>query len=806
MPDLSNDRHIRWSCIALILLCSTLASGQAQAHASLQKNGWTIDCDVENATFTIAAEGLGKIADEVELSEETPSGAKRLMHLSARIEGDQQLLIETTSPKTSWIIDALPDKIMVSTTDYHGVMTGRVASSAGRTIAILLDPQGEPVQWKGTDELVNGWGGPRTVNASSLPRNHPEVLHMGLGHVSGSGMHSLFDRQTDTAIDFGANAALAVDEESVAGYRLTLPVQDGAAIQLTRNYFTKTLGVPFYIPYDDANSPAAPMVWSSWTGYYSTVTEKDIARNADWLAKNLKPYGFQYVVLDDGYDRLADFNSQDVPNKTVHAPSVGHTWTENWSSDRFPHGPHWLTDYIHAKGLKAGLWLVPNVYGPALKEHPDWYLYDKQGKVIEDYSTPALDSTNPQVLAFLESLFTKLDNFGFDYYKFDGEPALPLYAPQVDKSRLYAPTADFIGNYRKRFGVIRGTIGPGRFIEECPAGSPLNGIGFVNSYFNGQDLYSNWQGMYALFSAIGNDLFLNHYVSYVMPGEGLELGEPLTMSEAKTKRPSVALDVERSREDPTTGFGVTLAEARTVVTYVALTGVAYPLANVMPELPEERVKLLRATMPTLPILPIDLFSRGTDSTWDKFKHVTADSYIHHFPEVLDLKVNSAAGEYDVATETNWRSETTERSLTFDQLGLDLAGEYVAFDFWNQKPLGVFTKKIDLSIAPHDTHVLHVHRLQHRPQLIGNSRHISGSYSILEQRWDGERRQLAGKSEVIAGEPYTLWFNLPRSFHETGVHVTSASGKPIAATWNMQGSFARLSFVGGDEPVNWRIEF
>jgi hypothetical protein len=309
-----------------------------------------------------------------------------------------------------------------------------------------------------------------------------------------------------------------------------------------------------------------------------------------------------------------------------------------------------------------------------------------------------------------------------------------------------------------------------------------------------------------LFSAIGNDLFLNHYVSYVMPGEGLELGEPLTMSEAKTKRPSVALDVERSREDPTTGFGVTLAEARTVVTYVALTGVAYPLANVMPELPEERVKLLRATMPTLPILPIDLFSRGTDSTWDKFKHVTADSYIHHFPEVLDLKVNSAAGEYDVATETNWRSETTERSLTFDQLGLDLAGEYVAFDFWNQKPLGVFTKKIDLSIAPHDTDVLLVHRLQNRPQLIGNSRHISGSYSILEQRWDGERRQLAGKSEVIAGEPYTLWFNLPHSFHETGVHVTSASGKPIAATWNMQGSFARLSFVGGDEPVNWRIEF
>ena len=55
------------------------------------------------------------------------------------------------------------------------------------------------------------------------------------------------------------------------------------------------------------------------------------------------------------------------------------------------------------------------------------------------------------------------------------------------------------------------------------------------------------------------------------------------------------------------------------MSYVALTGVAYPLASVCPSFPTERVALLKTTLPTLPILPIDLFSRGTDMRWDRFK-------------------------------------------------------------------------------------------------------------------------------------------------------------------------------------------
>jgi hypothetical protein len=236
-----------------------------------------------------------------------------------------------------------------------------------------------------------------------------------------------------------------------------IPVHGYATIQLTSDYFTKVLGVPFYRRYDDTNSPSAPIVWSSWPNYYESVTEQDIIRNMDWLATNLKPYGFEYVVLDDGYDRPPDFE---------RSAATGHAWIQNWNAVRFPHGPEWLTHSIHARGLKAGLWLVPNAYAPALQEHPDWYLYDKQGRMLLDYDTPALDSTNPHVLEFLRHLFTTLDNLGFDYYKFDGDSALPAYAPPVDSSRLYSPSTDPVDTADIGPRAVHRRV-PGRYSAQC---------------------------------------------------------------------------------------------------------------------------------------------------------------------------------------------------------------------------------------------------------------------------------------------------------------------------------------------------
>lgn len=777
-------------CCCLLIPLGGIAAPRNSPIASISKNQWTITADAAQRAVAVRNERLGTLLQNVHLYVNAPDGRHELNQWQAE-EKPGKLNIRTSGPPTGWSFEAADNALIISSTEYNAELIADAPASSARIIARLMDAAGAPVDWVGTGEVAGTYGGSYTHNRSFLPRQNPDVMYFTLGQTQGAGFHSLFDRESDTAIDFGEGVTMRRDPQNPDLLKITLPVHGSRIIRVTPDYYTKTLGVPFYSRFDDTDFRSAPMVWSSWTSYYEDVTETDMTVNTDWIATHLLPYGFEYVELDDGYDRTPE----------------GHSWIENWDRKKFPHGPQWLTNYIRAKGLKAGIWLVPNSYAAGLRTHPEWYLYQKNGAVIHDYDTPALDSTNPEALDVVQRVFRTFDDWGFDYYKLDGEHALPLYAPTVDKTRLHDPKADFIANYRSRLEKIRSTIGPGRFLEVCPAGTPLNAIGFANSYFNGDDVYNNWQGMYSLFSSIYANGFLNHLLVYVMPGEGIELGEPMSVADATEKRKAVVVETERDREEPLTGFGVTDAEARTLVSHIALTGVAYPLASVTPELPDTRVTMLQKSMPTLPILPMDLFSRGTESSWDKFKHTQPDFYIHHYPEILDLKVQAPAGTYDVVGVTNWHSDDANKRVGLaDQLGLDGDSKYVVFDFWNQKLLGTFSDHVELPVAAHDTRVLLIHPEMNHPQLIGLSRHISGSYSVLSQTWDPSSRILKGVSSTVPGVPYSLWFYLAQASKPTEVTAFDEAHKPVPVDMKTADGALQVTFPGQKTNVAWELHF
>jgi hypothetical protein len=227
----------------------------------------------------------------------------------------------------------------------------------------------------------------------------------------------------------------------------------------------------------------------------------------------------------------------------------------------------------------------------------------------------------------------------------------------------------------------------------------------------------------------------------------------------------------------------------------------------MNRLPEERVRLLKMTMPTLPIIPVDLFSRGSDITWDKFKFTTPDSYIHDYPEIIDLKVNEKSGTYDVAAFTNWRSKPVSKEISFsDKLGINSGAPFVVFDFWNQKLEGVYSDKLEIDIEPHDTRVLLIHPVLGHPQLIGNSRHISGAHSILEMNWNENEKTLSGKSETIKGDSYTLFVYLPDGFKMSGVKASTPEKKEVKVISVISASLLKISFEGQSGVINWQLSF
>jgi hypothetical protein len=796
--EITMSRYLRFGsavallALAAVFLCGTSVLAVELAGNALTHEGWIIAADTNRACLTIQHTRLGTILQEVRLNLESDGTLGVLKQWKAATSVPGRLIVRTMAPATTWSFEPARDRLTISSTAPGAVLTAQAPVSPARRLARLLDPDGAPVTWQGTGEVAGSYGGSLTRNPSYLPRENPECMYFALGQVAGSVFHSLFDQGTDTAIRFPEQTIFSGRDTGKDWLEVRMPLPGPGMIRWVPDYYTKTLGVPYYVPFNDSPFDRAPMVWCSWTSYYGDVTEDAIVKNADWLSEHLKPFGFQYVQIDDGYDR---------------GPKEGHYWIEHWDKSKFPKGPEWIAGYIKSKGLHPGLWLVPNAYAGAVETHPDWYLRDRQGKIVLDYDTPALDSSHPEVLDFLKKLFGTLESWGFEYYKFDGEHALPKYAPTVDLKHLHDPTADPLAVYRHRLEVIRQVIGPNTFVEGCPAGTPLNGVGFFNSYFNGQDVYNNWHGMHALFSSINANAFLNRVVVYVMPGEGLELGERISVDEARRRRPAEVVETARTREDPMIGFGVTAAEARTLVSLVALTGVAYPLAGVMPELPPERLPLLQRTMPTMPIAPMDLFSRGTDVDWDTFKRIRADDYIHHYPEVLDLKVEAKAGTYDVVALPNWRSSPTTRTVALGrQLGLNANDQYVAFDFWNQKLLGVVSDRISVEVEGHDTRVLLVHPCLKHPQLLGTSRHITGAYSIQELSWDTGRSMLQGLSEIVPGQDYTLYVYLPPGTPADSKARASTAANTIPARQERNGNLLSVSFKSPQSPVAWQINF
>ncbi len=776
-------------CIKAIPANSQINDAKA---VTLKSSGWTMTADPGTGLLNLSHDSLGIVLKEIKLNIKNNNELTTLYKWTAGKDGENLLVIRTSNPFSEWTFALNQNNIIISATSADMVITAKAPAPASRVVSRILDPEGIPVTWRGTNEISVSWNGKDTQHPSFLPPENPEVMTFALGQVSASNLHSLFDRTHDIAITFSRTTQMKRDSHDPDLLDMTIPVPGKSVIRLTPDYYTRTLGVPVYSQFDDSVFPSAPVIWGSWTAYYYEARESDIVANTDWLSENLKSYGFQYVQIDDGYDRGKD---------------EGHYWIENWNKTLFPHGPAWLAKYIKSKGLHPGLWLVPNSYAGFLKQHPDWYLYDKSGKIIKDYKTPALDHTNPGVQEWLKKLFTTLKGWGFEYFKFDGELSLPEYVPDLDLSRLYDKTIDPLTAYRDRLSLIRSVIGPETFIEGCVAGTPLNGIGYFNSCFNGADMYNNWKGSYAVFSSINANAFLNHMAIYVMPGEGIDVSPLMSAEEARSRMAPRAIEVALTREDPFTGFGVTPAEARTLVSVISLTGVVYPLTSIMPGLPDDRVTLLKKTMPTLPVIPVDLFSRGSDITWDKFKFTTPDNYIHDYPEIIDLKVNAASGVYDVAAFTNWRGEKILKSVSFsEKLGMPGETQFVVFDFWNQKLLGVYRDKMEIDIEPHDTRVLLIHPLLGHPQLIGNSRHISGVYSIADLSWDTNISTLSGKSVTISGDPYSLFIYIPDGMQLSGVSAVTGDSRLVEAKTEMSGNMLKITMMGQADIINWKLHF
>ncbi|MEO7535566.1 MAG: NPCBM/NEW2 domain-containing protein, partial [Ferruginibacter sp.] len=180
-----------------------------------------------------------------------------------------------------------------------------------------------------------------------------------------------------------------------------------------------------------------PLGWNSWDCFGPTVTEAETKANADYMAKYLKPYGWNYIVVDIRWyvanDKAHGYNET---NPEYNIDQYGRFLP---AVNRFPSaaggkGFKPLADYLHRKGLKFGIHIMRGVPVIAVKQNlpikgtrvtaNDIYSKADQCRWLHDMYTIVPGKEGAQ--EYYNSLFELYASWGLDFVKVD-DLSSPIY-------------------------------------------------------------------------------------------------------------------------------------------------------------------------------------------------------------------------------------------------------------------------------------------------------------------------------------------------------------------------------------------
>lgn len=245
-------------------------------------------------------------------------------------------------------------------------------------------------------------------------------------------------------------------------------------------------------------SPTPPMGWNSYDCYGSTVLESEVKANADYMARHLKKYGWEYIVIDIRWyvenDKAGGYNEVDprfaIDQYGRFTPAL----------NRFPsaldgNGFKSLADYIHSKGLKFGIHVMRGL--PQIAAEKKMPVLGTDGITCDMIcnhdsvcpwlrDTYTVDYTKRGAQEYYNSIFNLYAQWGVDYVKVD-DIASPYHKGEVE---LVRHAIDQCG----RPMVL--SISPGE--------APIRGINHIKAHANlwrtTGDLWDTWPELKGHFS------------------------------------------------------------------------------------------------------------------------------------------------------------------------------------------------------------------------------------------------------------------------------------------------------------------
>lgn len=173
----------------------------------------------------------------------------------------------------------------------------------------------------------------------------------------------------------------------------------------------------------------SPMGWNSWDCYGAAVTEDIVRKNAEFMAKNLKQYGWEYVVVDIQWS---------APNAKSHEyDPFTELCMDEYSrlipaENRFPSsaggkGFAPLAEYVHSIGLKFGIHIMRGIPRQAVHRNTKIKGTDKTAREIAKTASICawntdmygVDPDKEGARAYYDSIFELYASWGVDFIKCD---------------------------------------------------------------------------------------------------------------------------------------------------------------------------------------------------------------------------------------------------------------------------------------------------------------------------------------------------------------------------------------------------
>ena len=174
---------------------------------------------------------------------------------------------------------------------------------------------------------------------------------------------------------------------------------------------------------------SSPMGWNSWDCYGAAADEAVIRQNAEYMAANLKKYGYEYIVLDIQWSNPIAKNHEYTP----FAPLCMDEYSRLIPAEnRFPSsaggkGLAPLVEYVHSLGLKFGLHIMRGIPRQAVHNHCKILGTDKTADQIAKTDSIChwntdmygVDTDKEGAKAYYDSIFALYAQWGVDFIKCD---------------------------------------------------------------------------------------------------------------------------------------------------------------------------------------------------------------------------------------------------------------------------------------------------------------------------------------------------------------------------------------------------